>query len=213
MGKSLKKLLTLVIAAGMTTTVLTGCSSSDDSGDGESTSEISEANEVGAMADYKVGTTFKATEPIDFTMLFQDNPNYALKDDWMVLSEITKRTNVKLDMTIVPFADYSQKRSVLVSSGEAPMIMSKTYPGEEVPFISSGAILPISDYIDYMPNFKSEMEDWGAADDVDTLRQADGKFYVLPGIHENPWTDYSICYRKDIFDKLGLEEPKTGRFI
>src|SRR5690606_14612300 len=74
---------------------------------------------------------------------------------------------------------------------------------------SSGAILPVSDYIDWMPNFKDKVEKWDLDGYLDGLRQKDGKFYVLPGLHENVWQDYTLMVRKDIFDANNIPLPTT----
>lgn len=166
------------------------------------------ANDAGSMADYGVGDQFTATEPLTFPILFSDHPNYPIQDDWMLWDELEKRANVTLEPTVVPMSDYEQKRSLLVGAGDAPLILPKTYPGQEAAFVSSGAILPVSDYIDLMPNFKDKVERWGLDANLDTLRQEDGKYYVLPGLHEAVWQDYTIAVRTDIMDELGLEEPK-----
>ena len=60
-----------------------------------------------------------------------------------------------------------------------------------------------------MPNFKDKVAKWNLEPDLDALRQADGKFYLLPGLHEKPWLDYSLAVRTDILDKLDLQVPKT----
>ncbi|QTE29389.1 ABC transporter substrate-binding protein [Pengzhenrongella sicca] len=167
------------------------------------------ANTVGAMTDFKVGDTFTATEPLDLSMLYSDSPSYAYNADWMVWDEITGRTNVTLDATIVPAADYDQKRSLLIGAGDAPSIIPKTYPGQETPFVASGAVLAVSDYVDLMPNFQAKVKEWGLEANLDTLRQADGKFYVLPGLHEAAWQDYTVAIRTDVMAELGLENPET----
>lgn len=184
--------------------ILAACSD-DSEAEGEGEVEASGL----AMEDYGVGDTFKAAEPITFSMLYSDHPNYPLEEDWPILKEIQERTNVELDMTVVPMSDYENKRSLLISSGDAPLIIPKTYPGQEAPFVSSGAILPISDYVDRMPHFKEKMEKWNIAPFLDNLRQEDGKYYVLPGMHENVWPDWTLGIRKDILDELGLEVPTT----
>lgn len=163
----------------------------------------------GAMENYGVNVSFKATEPFNLPILFSDQPAYPYKKDWMLFQEITKRTGVTLQPTIVPMSDYSQKRSLLISSGDAPLIIPKTYPGEEASFVSSGAILPVSDYIDMMPNFKDKVEKWGMEKELDGLRQEDGKYYVLPGLHEEVWPDYTLLVRTDIFEKNNIPIPAT----
>lgn len=167
------------------------------------------ANRVGAMASYGVGEQFKATEALSFSMLYNNHPNYPLKEDWLFWSELTKRTNIKLDTVAVPLSDYEQKRSVLIGAGDAPLIIPKSYPHQEDAFVSSGAILPVSDYIDLMPNFKDKVQRWGMQPELDTLRQEDGKFYLLPGMHEKPWQEYSLAVRTDIMQQLNLKTPNT----
>ncbi|SER50918.1 carbohydrate ABC transporter substrate-binding protein, CUT1 family [Gracilibacillus ureilyticus] len=206
MSKQWKKLLVtfmLLFVLG----ILTACNDSDADSDGEDTSDGETSG--AAMEDYGVGDTFKATEPVTFTTLFSDHPNYPIKDDWMLFEKIKELTNVELDITAVPFSDYADKRSLLISSGDAPYIIPKTYPGEETPFVSSGAILPISDYVDMMPHYQDKVEKWEIEPFLEGLRQQDGKYYVLPGLHENVWPDYSLAIRTDILEELGLEEPKT----
>ncbi|HZN76324.1 MAG TPA: extracellular solute-binding protein [Micromonosporaceae bacterium] len=196
---------TAVVAAGVLALALGACGSGGGSSNGQDLS----GNRVGAMSSYNVGDQFKATEALSFSMLYNNHPNYPLKNDWLFWSELTKRTNVSIQQVAVPLSDYNQKRSVLVSAGDAPFIIPKTYHPDENAFISSGAILPVSDYIDLMPNFKDKMTKWNMKPEIDTLRAADGKFYLLPGMHERPWQDYSLAIRTDIMDQLKLSVPKT----
>jgi putative aldouronate transport system substrate-binding protein len=191
-----------VVLAAVSGLALTACGS-DKSNDSLS------ANRDGAMAQFNVGDQFKATTPLRFSMMLLSNAGYPYKSDWLFWSELTKRTNVTLDPVAVPGSDYNQKRSVLVSAGDAPFIIPKTYHPDETAFVASGAILPVSDYIDLMPNFKDKMTKWNMAPEINTLRQQDGKFYLLPGMHEKPWQDYSLAIRTDILDQLHLAVPTT----
>ncbi|MFC4531845.1 extracellular solute-binding protein [Sphaerisporangium dianthi] len=167
------------------------------------------ANRDGAMPDYGAGKQFKAAAPLSFTVLYNNHPFYPIKNDWLFWSEVTKRTNVTFQPSVVPLSDYEKKRSLMIGAGDAPFIIPKTYPSQETPFVASGSILPVSDYLDLMPNFKEKVAKWNLQPDLDTLRQSDGRFYVLPGLHEDYWVDYSLAVRADILDKLGLQIPKT----
>jgi len=164
---------------------------------------------VGAMKNFTAGEAFKATTPVSFSMLYSDQPTYPLKSDWLLFNAITKMANVKLKPTIVPMSDYSAKRSLLIGAGSAPLIIPKTYPGQETPFIQSGAILPVSDYVKLMPNFEQKVKQWGMQDELNDLKQADGKYYVLPGMHQQLWPDYTLVVRTDIFKKAGIAIPTT----
>lgn len=195
-----------VLAAGALVALVAGLTSC--SSDSESEAAELSGKDVGAMADFKAGDQFKATEALDFSILFSDHPNYPLKDDWLFWSELTNRTNVTLEPTVVPMSDYAQKRSLIVGAGDAPLIIPKTYPGQEEAFVSSGAILPVSKYLDLMPNLSEKIEKWELEPDFEGLRQADGEFYVLPGVHEDVWQDYTVAFRTDVLEDLGLEAPK-----
>lgn len=199
-----RKFLAAGSAALGTTLALGACSS----GGGEEPVDVSEFS-VGAMDGYDVGTTFKASEPFDLGLLYSDNPAYPYRNDWLFWEEVTKRTNVTLKPTVIPMSDYEQKRSLLVSAGDAPYVIPKTYPGQETAFVAGGAILPISDYVDQMPHYMEKVTKWALEPDIDTLKQQDGKYYVLPGLHEEVWPDYTLAYRADILEELGLEEPTT----
>ncbi|MEU4740995.1 extracellular solute-binding protein [Actinosynnema sp. NPDC023658] len=168
-----------------------------------------DGKKVAAMADYKAGQQFKAGEAVEFGILYSDHPNYGIKDDWLFWKELQQRTNVTLKPTVVPMSDYEQKRSLVVGAGDAPAIISKTYQGQEQAYVASGAILPVSDYLDLMPNFKDKIEKWKLQPELDTLRQEDGKFYLLPGVHEEVWPDYTLAFRTDELQRLGLRAPTT----
>ncbi|WP_329100715.1 extracellular solute-binding protein [Micromonospora sp. NBC_01699] len=192
-----------IAAAGLLTLSLVACSE-----ESPQATDLS-GNRAGAMADFAVGDQFKATEPLSFSTLYNNHSFYPLKNDWLFWSELTKRTNVKLEPVAVPLSDYEQKRSLLIGAGDAPMIIPKTYHPQENAFVSSGAILPVSDYLDLMPNLRDKIAKWKLEPEIDTLRQSDGKFYLLPGVHEKPTHDYSLAVRADILDQLGLQMPKT----
>ena len=53
-----------------------------------------------------------------------------------------------------------------------PELIPVTYPGDETQYVAGGAILPISDYLDYLPNFTDKVEKWGLQDAIDNLRVA-----------------------------------------
>lgn len=74
------------------------------------------ANKAGAMASYGVGQQFKATEPVSFSMLYNNHPFYPIKNDWLFWQELTKRTNVTITPTTVPLSDYEKKRSLIIGA-------------------------------------------------------------------------------------------------
>lgn len=191
--------------AGVGVGMLAGCSS----GDSSSTTDSFSGKTKGAMKSLGVNEQFKATVPLTFSLLFQDNPAYPQKSSWALWKDITKKTNITFNPTIVPYADYETKRSLLINSGNAPTILAKTYPGQEDQFVGGGAVLAVSDYTKDMPNFTDKVKKWNLDSDLATIRQADGKFYVLPGLHQTISLDYTLSARTDILEADGLDIPGT----
>ena len=184
---------------------LTGCGSGDDGGDSKDLSK----KQNGAMKEYRAGRQFKASKPLSFSMLHNNNPVYPLKNGWLFWTELTRRTGVTLKPVDVPLSDYEKKRSVLIGAGDAPFLIPKTYHPSEVPFVSSGAILPVSEYVHLMPNFRNKVRKWKLEPELDSIRQSDGKYYLLPGLHEKVKSGYSLSLRTDVLDRLGLGLPTT----
>jgi putative aldouronate transport system substrate-binding protein len=184
---------------------VTGCGGGDDGGDGKDLSK----KQDGAMKNYRAGQQFKASRPLSFAVLHNNNPVYPMKNDWLFWKELTQRTGVTLKPIDVPLADYEKKRSVLIGAGDAPFLIPKTYHPSEVAFVSSGAILPVSDYVKLMPNFREKVRKWKLEPELDSIRQSDGSYYLLPGLHEKPKAGYSLSFRTDVLDQHGLSLPTT----
>ncbi|WP_031515975.1 extracellular solute-binding protein [Streptomyces sp. NRRL F-5123] len=199
-------LVSLGATLGAATLGLSACSS--DGGGDKKSSDLSK-NRADAMDKFGVGDQFKATKPFTLTTMLNDNPGYPEKGNWLFWTELAKRTNVTLKPTVIPLSDYENKRSVMIGAGDAPFLIPKTYYGQEVAFVSSGAILAVSDYVHLMPNYQDKIKRWNLQGDVETVVQDDGKYYVLPGLHEDVWVDYTFAIRTDILDELGLQMPKT----
>jgi putative aldouronate transport system substrate-binding protein len=194
----------LLAAAGAAAVAgIAGCS------DDDAESANLDGKRAGAMDGFKAGDQFKATEPLKFPIMLLSNQAYPYKAQWPFWAELTKRTNVTLEPVAVPGSDYNQKRSVMVSAGDAPLLIPKTYHPDEEAFIAGGAVLAVSDYADLMPHYTDKVKRWNLQADLDTYAQEDGKYYLLPGVHEGVWQDYSLAMRSDILTKLGLTVPKT----
>jgi putative aldouronate transport system substrate-binding protein len=191
--------------AGAAALTVAGCGSSGGSTGGQSLS----GRRVGAMASFGTGTQFKATEPLTFSTMMLSNPAYPYNAKWPFFTDLKRMTNVSFDSTVVPYADYTTKVSTLINAGQAPFLIPKTYPGGEDEFVAGGAILPVSDYTDLMPNFTAKVNAWKLQPDLGTIRQSNGKFYLLPGLHQQVWVDYTLAVRTDIMAKLGVPTPQT----
>ncbi len=182
---------------------LTACSSGGGTTGGAAAGDLECTTE--AVADQP----WKAAEPREFSMLWTDWPDYPITDTWEFFDEIEERTNVRLTLTNIPFSDAVEKRSLLISAGDAPQIIPLVYTGDERQFAASGAVVPLSDYVDHMPNFQKYVEEWDLGDMVENLKQADGKYYMTPGLQEVSVPVFTLIIRKDIFDEVGAPDPET----
>ena len=218
-----KKILSMLLATVMVAGSLAGCGSS---GDTQSTSTDTSTgskteNTTGTEAasteaaveenlDYQYGldTTFHSDDPVTYSFFFSDASWYPMVDTWKtegVFKKIEEATNVTLDITSIDSGDYNQKVSLMINAGEAAYIIPKTY--DESPYVDGGAIVPISDYTQYMPYFTDFVEKYNMQDDLKTITKSDGKFYKLPGMLEAPIQDYTFMIRKDLFDAAGVDVP------
>ncbi|WP_221584698.1 extracellular solute-binding protein [Microbacterium sp. G2-8] len=196
---------TAILALGLS--ACSGSTGDPDGSDGDAT--IGDDQSVGAMEDFGVGDTFEATEPVTFGLMYRDHPNYPVQDDWSILTHLDEDHGVTFDMQTIPLSDWEQKRALLISSGDAADIIPSTYVADVQALTAGGALLPVSDYLDYMPNFQDKIEKWGLEEDLDRTRNADGDFFVLPGLLEQAKPDYTIAIRSDLWEEAGLEDPET----
>ena len=158
---------------------------------------------------YGEGVTFHSDEKVTYTMYFSDASWYPMVDTWKtegVFKKIEDKTNVHLDIISYDSSVYTDKITLAINAGDSAYIIPKVY--DESKFVDGGAVVAVSDYVKYMPNFTAFYNKYNMKADVDTIVKADGKFYRLPGMHEKALQDYTMMFRKDIFDAAGynLEE-------
>ncbi|MEE1618702.1 ABC transporter substrate-binding protein [Brachybacterium sp. J153] len=177
-------------------------------GNSDEPADVASQN-VGAMESYEADQQFTATEPFSLSILWTDWPENPVTESWKLFDHIEELTGVRLEPTHVPFSDNVEKRSLLLSAGDAPSVIPLMYRGDETPFVSSGAILPLSDYVEHMPHFRKYVEEWDAVAMLDNIRQADGKHYLIPGLQEVWVPAFSLVIRRDVWDEVGIGVPAT----
>ena len=148
--------------------------------------------------------TFHSDEPVTYSISFSDASWYAMQDTWKtegIFKKIEDKTNVHLDITSYDSGDYNQKVNLAINSGSSTYIIPKIYSEDQ--YVAGGGVVAVSDYTQYMPNFKAFVNQYKMEPDLDTIRQNDGKFYRLPGMHQAALQDYTIMVREDIFEAAG----------
>lgn len=165
--------------------------------------------------DYQFGenVTFHSDVPVTYSMFFSDASWYPMTEQWTsagIYAKIAELTNVTLDVTAIDSSDYNNKTALMINSGESAYIIPKVY--DESAFVDGGAVVAVSDWVQYMPNYQKFYEEYNMEADINTIVRADGKYYRLPGMKETSLQDYTIFVRTDIFEAAGydvLELQKT----
>ena len=221
----MKKIISSILVTTMTVSMLAGCGGQKTESAPETTTaaatEASSAapetktDAVSQAADSgSGGITLPVTqETITYTYMAPENPSSPVTDEFVVIPEIEKRTNLKFDMTWVPESNYSDKLSVVLSSGEIPDYIGNVSVSVANNYGPKGLFLNIWDYIDYMPNmqrlFKEDPK-------LEAYKYSDTELYTLPVQYARDIDPQGFGYfkqipmiRTDIMKELGLENPET----
>jgi putative aldouronate transport system substrate-binding protein len=148
------------------------------------------------------------SQPVTFTVLYNNDRSAPFREDWLILEEYRNRKQVLLDMRLGDDDNYSPTLTEVLDSGIVPDIVLKVYPEVIEPYASSGLLLAFSDYEEHLPHFRSYVADHQLETELDALRAANGKYYILPGF-QRPIQVQQWVYRKDLFDKHQLGVPST----
>ena len=155
---------------------------------------------------FGLGETFHADEPVTYTMFFSDASWYPMVDTWKtegIFKKIEEITNVTLDIKSYDSGDYMQNITLDINAGNSAYIIPKIY--DDSAFVDGGAIVPISDYVQYMPYYTDFYNTYNLSADIQTITRANGKYYKLPGMKEANLINYSFVIRKDIWDAAGID--------
>lgn len=129
--------------------------------------------------------------------------------------ERAEKTGVNIEWTAVPSTSKAERIATTFASGELPDLFVNTLANSDVlTYGMAGALLPISDYLEYMPNFSSILETISGVKSAVTM--PDGKIYGLPQINMwSVWPGDGVYQKSTVFinqswlDKLGLAVPTT----
>ena len=209
-----KKVLSAMLAVSMVTSLAActgnGSGSNEEPAPSQQAIENSGSGEEGTAPveelDYTYGEHFYSNEPVTYSMSFSDASWYPMTEKWQtegIFAKIKEKTNVTLELTSIDSNDYNDKIALSINAGDAPYIIPKTY--DESRYVDGGAIVPVSKWVQFMPNYSQFVEDYDMEKDLATITRNDGNYYRLPGMHESPNQDYFFIVRKDLFDGAGVD--------
>lgn len=208
----MKKLLSFLLIMAMAISLFAACGKKSETKDEakDTASNVVEKKDTQNQNDTAQKTDEKE-EPIKISIYYSDNATLPFRDDWLTVTEAEKMFNVDFDFEIIPIADYSTKVSLALNTQtNAPdVILYQTTKGENASLALNGAIVPISDYSEWTPNFNARVKEFGLEDAIEELKLTDGKLYYLPALFDKPFYDGGLILREDFLEAKGLPAPKT----
>lgn len=197
--KTMKKWVAIAATAALIITA--GCADKTE----ETNKPVSTEAGNSASASNSNSSSAKASEePYELVYLTTgDQGAKPLVPNDRIIAEINKRLNIKLTVKIAPEFSYD-KINVAIASGDLPDVVTTQYPSSSVSqWIKEGILVPLNDYFDKLPTIKAKLDNglqWTAVD---------GKYYGYPFVSGMEKSNYTVQFRKDWLDKLGLQYPKT----
>lgn len=181
---------------------MTACNSSGGAQANESKPSSVQSQDGASSA---VSTKLTDT-PVTYSFLRPENALQPYKEGCATVTEIEKRTGIKLDVMIVPGADWSTKMNTLMAANQMPDFFRMWTDVKEV--VGSGALLELDELIEQnAPTIKN------LYNTIPNLDKAtvNGKIYGLPTIRmdENYEKGSTPNIRVDLLKENGLEIPKT----
>ncbi len=112
-----------------------------------------------------------------------------------------KNPNIKIDLVVVPWADFDTKMQTMIAAGLPPAIWSYGGPSSFQDYVKRGLVADLTPLIE---RDKFDLSDFEPA--ALDIYKVDNKVMGLP-----VWTTGSfIFYNKDLFDAAGVKYPPTN---
>jgi ABC-type glycerol-3-phosphate transport system substrate-binding protein len=203
----MKKLLVIVLAISICLGVFTGCAGNENtagvsSTQAATTAAVAEttADSTGESGTSNDSTVQKAKEvpvlpdgPVKLTMM--GGAQLTSVCEIVLKDYLAKHPNVTIKFEKYSYAEYPTKMRLQLSTGVPTPDVLLVHDNFISQFVSSGWLMDLTDMIpedQVLPVLSSASQN--------------GRYYGVPNQVTIP---YVFMYRKDIYDKLGLTEPKT----
>lgn len=143
-----------------------------------------------------------------FSVLYNESSDNPYNEDWAILDEYRNEKNVTLDIILGDNDDFENAIKLNLNLTSPPDVILKVWPDTIESYANKGILLSISDYEYLMPNFNAYIEKYNLQSQIDELRLANGKYYILPGYQRDLQVQQWI-YRQDIFEENNIAMPTT----
>lgn len=128
----------------------------------------------------------KGAAEISFNIYSSKNASALDYNDMKIMQDLYESTNVNVTWENVSESVYSQQKNLILGNADNrpdAIYHAGMGPGEIIKYAKRNVLLPISDYLEYMPNFSKILEE---RPDIKSqlINVEDGKIYSLPRIEE-----------------------------
>ncbi len=203
------RILSLLLALVMATSLLTGCAKqpTETPKDPEAPAETAKDPAPSQETDKPDATVAKPEETVKFSYLRGVWGPATYTKDGAYEQTLKEMANVEVDVQIIPIIEYDAKVKTIVAGGSLPDMMMAFGPTDPWwrDLENQGAFAPLDEYLEKYPVLKEICDDsmWEILRNPD-----DGHIYFIPQtcVAEMP---FFIYYRQDWFEDLGIEEPTT----
>ena len=128
---------------------------------------------------------------ISFTVYSSKNASAKDYNDMKIMQDLYAATNVNVTWNNVSESVYSQQKNLIFGNAKDrpdAIYHAGMSAGEIIKYAQRKVLLPISDYLQYMPNFSKILE---ARPDIKSqITSEDGKIYALPRVEEMGLLEY-----------------------
>jgi putative aldouronate transport system substrate-binding protein len=182
--------------------LLTACSGGSGSGESSRSDEVGFQTEGLPIVSEGVNLTFSGQK----SSLAPDYAEMALVQQWEA------DTNVSITWENLPETVYSEKKNLILASGDLPDAFYNTEftPADISTYGGNGTLVPLEDLIEeHAPNLQKVFEE--RPEIRAAVTSSDGHIYTLPAAEELGIgaVPFFLSINKTWLDKLGLEVPET----
>ena len=167
-----KSLVSVLLVAAMTMTMLAGCAGSTDTAAAGTDATSTTTTDTAAASDDAAATTEGAGEVTEFTY-FITMPGSEKNSDNEIAQMIADKYGVRIKETWLTGQTAAEATGTMIAGGEYPDFIDSDEMGM---LAEAGALIPLDDLIDAHPDFK---ETWFTQEEWDKFRQPDGHIYWI----------------------------------
>ena len=153
---------------------------------------------------FSASVAIAAEDPQPVRILYMDSTGFKYTNDLVIYQTWEEACNIDLQPEAVLSSEFETKFGAMLASGDLPDIINHTLSIDQVNELGpKGLFLPISEYLDQMPNVKAMLEQY--PEEVELMKASDGKLYKIPTVKTADVNTQGFCIRADILRESGVD--------